>query len=70
MILVRAFTLGGAIELEHRVDADFPDSLSDGGFLCADGEFALVFMAAEFAFDGHMGAFGEGAGELGEFPEG
>jgi hypothetical protein len=42
LILVRGFTLGGAIELEHIVDADFPDSLSDGGFLCADGEFVLV----------------------------
>ena len=27
-------------------------------------------MAAEFALDGDMGAFGEGAGEIGEFPEG
>ena len=35
--------------------------MSDGGLLCADGEFALVFVAAEFALDGHMRAFGEGA---------
>ena len=26
-------------------------------------------MAAEFALDGDMGAFGEGAGEIGEFPK-
>ena len=70
MILVRGFALRGAIELQDGVDADFLDSLGDGGLLCADGEFALVFMAAEFALDGHMGALGEGAGEIGEFPEG
>src|SRR4029450_8759615 len=27
-------------------------------------------MAAEFALDGYMGTFGEGVGEIGEFPEG
>ena len=70
LILLRGFTLGSAIELQDGVDADFPDPLGDGRFLCADGEFALVFMAAEFALDSHMGAFGEGAGEIGEFPEG
>ena len=42
---------------------DLPDSL--GGPPCADGEFALIFVAAELAFDGHMPAFGEGAGEIG-----
>jgi hypothetical protein len=31
---------------------DFPDSLGEGGLLCTDGEFALVFVAAEFALDG------------------
>src|SRR6476620_371305 len=30
----------------------------------------MVFMAAEFTFDGDVRAFGEGAGEIGEFPEG
>jgi hypothetical protein len=70
VILVRGFTLGRAIELQDGVDADFPDSLGEGGLLCADGEFALVFMTAEFAFDGNMGAFGEGAGEIGQFAEG
>ena len=56
-VLVRSFGLGRAIEFQDRVDTDFPDSLGDGGPLCADGEFALVFVAAEFAFDGHMRAF-------------
>lgn len=40
------------------------------GLLCADGEFALVFVAAEFTLDGHMRAFGEGGGEISQFPEG
>ena len=69
MSLVRGFTLGSAIEFQDGVDTDFPDSLGEVGLLCADGEFALVFVAAEFALDGYMGAFGEGAGEIGEFPE-
>jgi hypothetical protein len=70
LILLRGFTLGSAIKLQDGVDTNFPDPLGDGSFLCADGEFALVFMAAEFALDGHMRAFGEAAGEIGEFPEG
>ena len=70
MILVRGFPLRGAIELQDRVDTDFPDALGKGGLLCADGEFPLVFAAAEFAFDGDVRAFGEGASEIGEFPEG
>ena len=70
MILVRGFAFGGAIELQDGVDTDFLDSLGDGGLLSAHGEFALVFMAAEFALDGHMCAFGKGAGETGELPEG
>jgi len=65
LILVRGFALGCAIELQNGVDTDFPDSLGEGGLLGADGEFALVFVAAEFALDGDMGAFGEGAGEIG-----
>ena len=44
--------------------------MGDCGLLGADGEFALVFVAAEFALDGDMRAFGEAAGEIGEFPEG
>ena len=67
--LVRGFTLGSAIEFQNGVDTDFPDSLGDGGLLCADGEFPLVFVASEFAFDGYMSPFGEGSGEIGEFPE-
>src|SRR5437879_1491327 len=70
MILVRGFPLRGAIELQDGVDTDFPDALGEGGLLCADGEFPLVFAAAEFAFDGDVRAFGEAAGEIGEFPEG
>src|SRR5215813_14912983 len=62
--------LGGAIELQDGVDTNFPDSPGDGGVLRAAGEFALVFVTAEFAFDGHMGAFGEGASEIGQFSEG
>ena len=65
MIHVRGFALSGAIELQDRVDTDFPDSLGEGGLLCADGEFPLVFAASEFAFDGDVRAFGEGAGEIG-----
>ena len=48
--------LGGAIELQDGVDTNFPDSPGDGGVLRAAGEFALVFVTEEFAFDGHMGA--------------
>src|SRR5450759_4128302 len=40
------------------------------GLLWSDGEFALVFVAAEFTLDGHMRAFGEGGGEISQFPEG
>jgi hypothetical protein len=69
VILLRGFTLGCAIELEHRVDADFPDSLSDGGFLCAHGQFALVFMAAEFTFDGHMRALERVPAKSASFPK-
>jgi len=65
LILFRGFAFGGAIKLKDGVDTDFPDSLGEVGLLCADGEFALVFVAAEFALDGDMGAFGEGAGEIG-----
>src|SRR5260370_41998401 len=69
LIRVGGFEFGGAIELQDGVDTDFPDSLGEGGLLCADDEFALVFVAAEFPLDGYMGAFGEAAGEIGEVPE-
>ena len=58
MILVRGFALRGAIEFQDGVDTDFPDALGKGGLLCAEGEFPLVFAAAEFAFDGDVRAFG------------
>jgi hypothetical protein len=67
LILVGGFEFGGAIQLQDGADTDFPGSLDEGGLLCADDEFALVFVATEFALDGYMGAFGEGAGEIGEF---
>jgi len=41
MILLRGFEFGGAIEFQDGVDSDFPDSLGEGGLLCADDEFAL-----------------------------
>jgi hypothetical protein len=69
-ILVRGFPLRDAIEFQDGVDTDFPDALGETGLLCADGEFPLVFAAAEFFFNGHVRALGEGAGEIGEFPEG
>ena len=69
MVLVSGFALGGAVELQDGVNANFPDSLGDCGLLGADSEFALVFVAAEFALDGNMRAFSNGAGEIGQFPE-
>ena len=70
MAVVIGFTLNGAVELEHGVDADFPDSLRDGSPLGADSDFALVFVAAQFALDGDVSALNEGAGEVSQFPEG
>ena len=70
MVLVSGFALGGAVELQDGVDADLPDSLEDCGLVGGDGEFALVFVATEFALDGHMRALGEGAGKIGQSPEG
>ena len=65
LILVRSFAFSCAIEFQDGVDTDFPDSVAEGGLMCADGEFALVFVAAEFSLDSNMGAFGEGASEIG-----
>ena len=70
MLLVSGFALGGAVQFKDGVDANFPDPLGDRGLLGADGEFALVFAAAEVALDGDMRASGEGAGKIGQFPEG
>lgn len=44
-LLVR-FTFGSPSELEHGVEADFPDSLLDCGLLFAEDDFVLVFVAA------------------------
>jgi hypothetical protein len=64
------FALGGAVELEYGVDADLADSLRDGSPPVAGSAFALVFVAAQFALDGNVSTLGEGAGEVGQFPEG
>ena len=37
------------VELKHPVDADFPNSQRDGCSLGADSDFALLFVAAQFA---------------------
>jgi hypothetical protein len=42
------FPLGGAVELEYRVDADLPHSLRFGSPPVADSDFALVFVTAPF----------------------
>ena len=52
MVVVIPFALDSAVELEHGVDADFPDSLRDGSPLGADSEFAQLFVATQFALDG------------------
>jgi|SRR5215472_85233 len=54
MVVIVRFALNGAVELEHGVDTDFPDSLWDRSPLGTDGDFALVFVAAQFALDGDM----------------
>jgi hypothetical protein len=43
------FALGGAVELENGIDADFPDWLRDASPLVSDSDFALVFVAADFS---------------------
>ena len=64
------FALGGAVELEYGVDADLPDSLEHGSPLVIDSDFALVFVAAQFTFDGDVSTLVEGAGEVSQLPEG
>ena len=64
-VLIGGFALGGAVEFQDGVDANFPDSLGYCSLLRADSELALVFVATEFAFDGNMRAFCNGAGEIG-----
>jgi hypothetical protein len=68
--VVIGFTPNGAVELEHGVDADFPDSLRDGSPLGADSDFSLIFMAAQFALDGDVSALNEVGGEVSQLPEG
>ena len=51
MVIVIRFALDSAVELEHGVDADFPDSLRDGSPLGADSDFALLFVAGQFNLD-------------------
>jgi hypothetical protein len=53
MVLVSGYALGGAVEFQDGVDASFREPLGDCGLLGVDGEFAPVFVAAEFALDGH-----------------
>jgi hypothetical protein len=44
-----------SVELEDRVDADFPHPLRDQRRLGAENDFALVFVAAQFALDSNVG---------------
>src|SRR5262249_17812019 len=58
------FAFDGAVELEHGVDSNFPDSLRDGRLFGADNDFALVFVAAQLALDDNMSTFGKSGDEL------
>jgi len=64
------FALGGAVEFEDRVKADFPDSLGEHCRLAADSDLVLVFGAAQFALYGHMRTLGKSSGELSQPAEG
>jgi len=61
--VVIRFAFDSAVQLEHGVDSNFPDSLGDGSLFGADNDFALVFVAAQLARDGNMSTFGE-SGEV------
>src|SRR6516225_4816981 len=65
LIVILIFRSGflGAIELEDRRDPDFPDALLRVRFL------ALIFAAAQLAFDLNMCALRERLGELRELAE-
>src|SRR5215472_12948421 len=65
LVVILIFRRGfvGAIELEDRRDPDFPDPLLRVRFL------ALVFAAAQLAFDLDMCALRERLGELRELAE-
>jgi hypothetical protein len=67
--VVIGLALNGAVELEHGVDADFPDSLGTVSPLGADDDFPLVLVAAQFALNGDILTFGERAGEVSQLPE-
>ena len=46
LLFANRFPLGGAVEFEDGVDADFPDSLRDSRPLIANNDLPLVFVAA------------------------
>jgi hypothetical protein len=46
------------------------DSLRHGSLLGANSDFALVFVAAQFALDGDVSTLRERAGEISHLPEG
>jgi hypothetical protein len=48
---------GSAVELEHGVDEDSPDSLRDESLSGADSDFALLFVAYQFILDGDVSPF-------------
>jgi len=70
VVVVIRLALDSAVELEHGVDADFPDSLRDRSPLGADSDFALLFVAGQFALDGDVSPLRERDGEVSQLPEG
>jgi hypothetical protein len=42
VVVVIRFALDSAVQFEHGIDADFPDSLRDGSPLGADSDFATI----------------------------
>ena len=72
MVVVIRFAPDSAVELEHGVDADFPDSLRDGSPLGADSDFARRFVAPQLALDGDGSPLRLASvpGEVSQLPEG
>ena len=72
MVVVIRFAPDSAVELEHGVDADFPDSLRDGSPLGADSDFARRFVAPPLALDGDGSPFRLDSvpGEVSQLPKG
>src|SRR5262249_778627 len=68
--VVIRFAVDCAIEFEHRVDANFPDSLRDCSLLLRDSDLALVFVAAQFTLDPHLPIFGARPGEISRLSKG